>query len=257
MRVGIVGYGNMGSAFASALKEKTQVVVYDVDPAKIDRARQDHVATTESLEFLVWNSDAVLVAVKPKDVPSLLEDLKGLLEERLLVSIVAGLSIEKIQQTLGEKKVIRVMPNVNVLVRRGVMAFWASPQVSSEEKKAFVELFSSCGKLYEIKEDMMDSFTALAGSGPAFVFKFLHAMALSGVMEGFPYSTALSIVLDTVVGSCELLKEMGGVPEEWVLRVASPGGTTVEGIKVLEERGFVGTVMECVRQTSQKAKRLT
>ncbi|MDQ7081615.1 MAG: pyrroline-5-carboxylate reductase dimerization domain-containing protein [Aquificota bacterium] len=119
-----------------------------------------------------------------------------------------------------------------------------------------MDLFSACGNLYILPENLFDAFTALAGSGPAFVMVFIDALAMAGVREGLSYDRSLSIVLDTVLGTADLLKSLGGSPSEWVTRVTSPGGTTVEGIKVLEERGFRGTVMECVARTSEKARRL-
>ncbi len=256
MRLGIVGYGNMGSAFAKALKLLCEVVVYDVREEKRQKALAEGFGVAKDLDFLLEASDWILLAVKPKDAPAVLESLRGKLSSKVLVSMVAGLSLAKITELAGSSKVIRIMPNINALVGSATIAYSFALGIGEVEKEEFLKVFSCCGSLYEVGEEMMDAFTALAGSGPAFVFKFLHGLALAGVKEGFSYETALSIVVDTVMGSCKLLKEMGKNPEEWVTRVASPGGTTIEGIKLLEEKGFVGILMECVERTSQKAKKL-
>ncbi|MDW8066738.1 MAG: pyrroline-5-carboxylate reductase [Aquificaceae bacterium] len=256
MNVGIIGYGNMGESFAKALRDKVQIVVYDIKEERRNKALEEGFGVASDLEFLLSSCDWLLLAVKPKDAPSLLESISSKMEGKLLISIVAGLSLSKIKSLCKSSRAVRVMPNINALVGMATMACVFAEGVEEEEKKKFKELFSHCGSLYELQEDTFDTFTALAGSGPAFVFKFVHALALAGVMEGFSYDTAKSIALDVVVGSCELLKRLGGNPEEWITKVASPGGTTIEGLKVLEEKAFVGTLMECIRKTSEKAKKL-
>ncbi|MCS7171766.1 MAG: pyrroline-5-carboxylate reductase [Aquificaceae bacterium] len=255
MKIGIIGYGNMGESFAKALQKHGEVLVYDVKEERRQKAMSDGFGVARGLQFLAEESQWLLLAVKPKDAPEVLKSLKGRLEEKILVSIVAGLSLAKMEEFCKSSRLIRLMPNINALVGRSATAC-AFGKLKEEEKRTFFELFSNCGSLYELEEDMFDAFTALAGSGPAFVFKFVHALALAGVREGFPYEMAKSLAIDVVFGSCELLRQKGGSPEDWVVKVASPGGTTIEGIKVLEEEGFTGMVMECVQRTSEKAKKL-
>jgi len=257
MNVGIIGYGNMGSSFARGLKEKaSRIVVFDITEEKLKKALEDGFGVAKDLYFLVKESQWILLAVKPKDAKSVLENLKEVFEDRLLISIVAGLSISTMESYLGKKKIIRAMPNINVAVQKGVIAYTCNSEVSQKEKEDVVKVFSSCGSLYEISEELMNAFTAIAGSGPAFVFKFLSALIMAGIREGFSYETSRGIAIDTVLGSCELLKRWGGHPEEWITKVASPGGTTVEGIKVLENRGFSGIVIECIEKTREKAEKL-
>lgn len=257
MNVGIIGYGNMGSNFAKGLKERVnKIVVFDVSEEKLKKALEDGFGTAKDLYFLVKESQWILLAVKPKDAKSVLEDLKEVFEDRLLISIVAGLSISVMENYLGKKKIIRVMPNLNVAIQKGVIAYACNSEVSQKEKEDVVKVFSSCGSLYEIDEELMDAFTAIAGSGPAFVFKFISALIMAGIREGFSYEISRGMAIDTVLGSCELLKRWGGHPEEWITKVTSPGGTTVEGIKVLENRSFSGIVLECIEKTREKAKKL-
>lgn len=257
MNVGIIGYGNMGSNFAKGLKERVnKIVVFDVSEEKLKKALEDGFGTAKDLYFLVKESQWILLAVKPKDAKGVLEDLKEVFEDRLLISIVAGLSISVMENYLGKKKIIRAMPNLNVAVQKGVIAYACNSEVSQKEKEDVVKVFSSCGSLYEIDEELMDAFTAIAGSGPAFVFKFISALIMAGIREGFSYEISRGMAIDTVLGSCELLKRWGGHPEEWITKVTSPGGTTVEGIKVLENRSFSGIVLECIEKTREKAKKL-
>ncbi|MDW8095780.1 MAG: pyrroline-5-carboxylate reductase [Aquificaceae bacterium] len=253
MKIGVIGYGNMGEAFAKALKGRSEILVYEIEEDKNHRALREGFGVAKELDFLVENTQWILLAVKPKDAVDVLHALKGKLEDKILISVVAGMKLSSIQELCESSKLIRLMPNINVLVRRAVIAC-AFGEVEKENRETFFNVFSACGNLYEIKEELFDLFTALAGSGPAFVFKFIHALALAGVRGGFSYEMAKSIALDTVLGSCQLLKSLGGHPEEWVTKVASPGGTTIEGIKTLEEKGFTGLVMECVERTSEKAK---
>ncbi len=256
MRVGIIGFGNMGGAFGEGLKKSTEVIAFDIELDKREKALQMGIGWAGSLEFLVEASDLLLLAVKPKDAEKVLEKLRGRMEGKLLVSIVAGLSLRKIEELLGRGKVIRCMPNLAVAVGRGTIAYVCNELVEEREEETFIESFSKCGSLHKIEEGLMDAFTALAGSGPAFVMKFVAALCLAGVREGFSYQQAKDIVLDTMEGTILMLRTFGGHPEEWISRVASPAGTTIEGIKVLEEKAFSGILMECIRATANKCKQL-
>ena len=260
MRIGIVGYGNMGSAFAKALSksvERENITVFEISSDRREKALEEGFAVARDLYFLVEGSDLILLAVKPKDLKGVLEEIKGAIGGRILVSIAAGVDIGSVEDVVGkDKKVVRMMPNINVLVGRGTIAVAWNEVISEEELSKVLNIFSACGSLYEVPEDLFDSFTALAGSSPAFIFSFVDALAMAGVKEGFSYEVALRIVLDTISGSAQLLKELGGNPNEWITKVTSPGGTTVEGIAYLERKGFKGIVMRCVERTSEKAKKL-
>lgn len=259
MRVGIIGFGNMGQAFALCLSKKVgkeNIVVYDVDPTKRQIAIENGFAFASNAKFLIDTSDIVMIAVKPKDAKNVLKDLKDA-KNKLILSIMAGVSIFDLEEEIGrDKKIVRVMPNLGVAVGKGVMAITDNGKLNKEESDKLEEILITCGSLYRIDERLFDSFTALAGSAPAFVFEFIDGLALAGVREGFNYGQALNIVLDTIIGSAKLLKDLGGNPNEWITRVSSPGGTTIEGLKYLEEKGFKGILMGCIEKTTEKAKKL-
>ena len=257
MKLGIIGYGNMGSAFARALRESAQITVYDISEDKRERAKKDRFAVAKDPYFLIKECDYLLLAVKPKDIGNLLSHIRDQIEDRVLISIAAGVEIAYLKEVAGgHQKVVRMMPNINVEVSRGAIALCYAEGVSEEERKEIKETFSVCGNLYEIPESLFDSFTALAGSGPAFVFAFIDALAMAGVREGFSYETALAIVLDTIEGSALMVRDRGESPDNLIKKVTSPGGTTIEGLAYLERKGFRGTVIKCVEKTSEKAKRL-
>ncbi len=259
MRVGVVGFGNMGSAFAEGVSRKVgreNVITFDIDPARRDLALGRGFPVASDLKFLTEESQILIVAVKPKDLKAVFDTIKEGIGDRVVISVAAGVDIRTLKELSGTDRVVRLMPNINALVGRAVIAISFGEGVSEEEKDKLSDLLSACGKLYPLSEDLFDVFTAIAGSGPAFVMSFIEALALSGVLEGIPYERSLDIALETVAGTVELLKEKGGNPSEWVVRVTSPGGTTIEGLKVLEEKGFKGIVMECVRRTSEKARKL-
>ena len=255
-----MGYGNMGSAFAHALSRsvgRESITVFEISSERRERALEEGFAVARDLYFLVEESDLILLAVKPRDLGRVLEEIKDVVEDKILVSIAAGVNIGSIEEAVGkDRKIVRMMPNINVLVGRGTIAVARNGRISDEEFSKVLNLFSVCGSLYELPESLFDSFTALAGSSPAFIFSFVDALAMAGVKEGFGYEQALRIVLDTILGSAHLLRELGGNPNEWITRVTSPGGTTVEGIAYLERKGFKGIVMRCVEKTSEKARRL-
>jgi len=260
MKIGIVGYGNMGRAFAKALAKsigRESVSVYDLDENKREEAVKDGFAVAQNLYFLITNSEALIIAVKPKDVGSVLEEIKDSAGDKIVVSIAAGLELSFYESLLGkEAKIVRLMPNINVLVGRGTIALAQNGNLTEGEFEDLLRALSGCGSIYEVPEHLFDSFTALAGSGPAFVFNFIDALALAGVREGFGYEESLKIVLDTILGSVELLKEMGGNPNEWSVKVSSPGGTTIEGISFLERKGFKGIVIKCIEKATEKARKL-
>ncbi len=259
MRIGIIGFGNMGQAFALCLSKKVgkeNITVYDIDPAKRQIAVENGFAFASDIKFLIDTSDLIMIAVKPKDAKEVLKKLRET-KNKIILSIMAGVSIFDIEEEIGgDKKIVRVMPNLGVAVGSGVMAITDNGKLTEEERNKIEEILITCGSLYRIEEPMFDSFTALAGSGPAFVFEFIDGLALAGVREGFNYEQALKIVIDTLIGSAKLLKELGGNPNEWITRVSSPGGTTIEGIKFLEEKGFKGILMGCIEKTTEKAKKL-
>jgi len=259
MKVGIFGYGNMGSSLAVCIGKsigRENTIVYDVDEGKRNRAVEEGFGSAIDPYFVCDISDIVLIAVKPADVENLLNSISERIKDRLLVSIVAGLTLDSLYKMSGTKRVIRVMPNINVSVGKGTIAYACGEGVNKKDEEVFLKIFGACGDIFSIKENLMNSFTALCGSGPAFVSQFIRALTLAGVREGFDYKTSLELVLSLIEGTVSFIKDENRKPEDIIYMVSSPSGTTIEGVRYMEEQGFCGIVMNTVREARKRAEDL-
>ncbi|MCS7083356.1 MAG: pyrroline-5-carboxylate reductase [Aquificaceae bacterium] len=245
--LGVIGFGNMGSSFVKRLHKDYKISVYDKDKSKLLNSEGLSFEAKDSLEELLEVSETLLLCVKPKDALDVLKSLSSW--QGTIISCVAGLEIAKIQRFV-KARVVRIMPNLAVSVGLGSIAVCGD--VSEDVRR----MLSRCGEVFELEEGLFDAFTAIAGSGPAFFYKFLQGMVLGGVYLGMSKESALKVSLQSILGACELLKNNGSL-EELIFKVSSPGGTTIEGIKLLEEKAFCGIVLECIAKTAQKSKLLS
>jgi pyrroline-5-carboxylate reductase len=257
-KVGIIGFGNMGSAFALGLHAKgIPVVVTDKRPEIAAEASEKHgFQVLENPRDLAENADPVVIAVKPQEAEDLGQSLGDSLSERGVISIMAGRSIEYLKKTFHPGQIARFMPNLAARKQRAIVGIAFEGAADSGFRKKCLDIVDAIGTPCEIPEKLMPAFTGLSGSGIAFVFAFFHAMALGGVKQGFPYPQSLEISLETVAGAMELVKNSGVHPIEWLSRVTSPSGTTIQGVAALEELGFSRCVMEAVNRASVRALEL-
>ncbi len=246
MRIGILGYGNMGRAFALGLKDKYDILAFDKDIIKKDTALQDGVGFASSTHFLMENVDVLLLSIKPQDLINLSIDIKN----KSIISILAGISMNRLKDVFKEAFMTRIMPNLGVLKNKGVIAFH-SEDPKKEELKSMISLL---GNVYELEEKYFDAFTAIGGSGPALIASIVEAMRLSGVYMGLNKDISYDIVINMIFGTLELLKEYS--EEELILKVSSPGGTTIEGIYNIEKSGIRGALMESFIKAYEKSKKL-
>jgi pyrroline-5-carboxylate reductase len=261
-KIGCIGAGNMGGAILSRLAASVDpdlVTVYDIDAGKAESlSRSSGVSISASTEQLARISDIIIIAVKPDAVASVLESIKGAVSsEAIIVSIAAGISIAAMEKILGGSgKIVRVMPNTPSIVGEGMSVL--SPNKNTDDKSLLEveQIFSKIGRVLVLPERMMDSVTGLSGSGPAYVFTFIQALADGGVKLGIPRDKALVLAAQTVLGSAKYVLESGEEPMALRGKVTSPGGTTIEGIHVLERSGFAGIVMDAVERAAQKSQRL-
>ncbi|GAB6078181.1 pyrroline-5-carboxylate reductase [Hydrogenobaculum acidophilum] len=245
--IGIIGYGNMGRAFALGLKDSYELIAYDKDLSKKDIVLQDGVGFASSIEFLLDKVDMVILSIKPQDLPSLASIN---FSKKSVVSMLAGVGVSRLKEHIKDAYITRIMPNLAVLFKKGVMAFY-----SEDEKKDIIKsILENLGKVYELDEKYFDAFTALGGSGPAFIASIVEAMRLSGVYMGLNKDISYDIALSTIEGVLELLKHY--TEEELMLKVSSPAGTTIEGIYNIEKSGIKGTLMETFIKAYQKSKNL-
>jgi len=256
--VGIVGFGNMGEAVALGLirNKLAAVHVYQTDGANKTKALKNKKLTVhESLASLVTASGIVVIAVKPQTVPRLLEELRPLAKGKAFISVAAGLATTVFQNELGND-VVRFMPNLAAKVGRSVVGVSAAAACAPIVAEQAMSIAQAIGTAVAVPERLLAAVTGLSGSGIAFVFHFIHALALGGVREGFAYPQALSLALDTVDGAVALLRETGEHPIAFESKVCSPAGTTIEGVKTLERLGLTDAVMEAVSAASHRAQEL-
>jgi pyrroline-5-carboxylate reductase len=261
VKVGIIGVGRMGSAlvrgFLNAKMTKKSLMASDYDKEKLKMLCKDTGVkmASDNIE-LVSKSEIVIIAVKPKDLGKVLDEIFGSVGEKLVVSTVAGVPIAVFERKLKGAKVVRIMPNIACSVGEGAIAFSAGSRVRKKDLRRVKELLDKLGVALEVHESKLDAVTGLSGSGPAFYSLVVKAMAVAGMEEGLPEDVALKLAVQTAKGVGKLLFETGMDPEELVGMVRSPGGTTEAGLKKLEERAVTGAFKEAVHAAVKRAKEL-
>lgn len=259
MKYGFIGCGNMGGAIARALSRKTK------DIAVSDRSGKAKALAEElGVQYLDNASIAaecgrIFLAVKPHMMRDMLLPLKDMLARRkpLLITMAAGLEIRQIEDFVGTHlPVIRIMPNTPTSVGKGVIPYCANNLVTEEMVTDWLEDMSECGLLDPLEERLMDAASALSGSGPAYLYLMLEAMADGGVACGLPRAKAMDYAAMTMAGAAEIYLRTRTHPGALKDAVCSPGGSTIAGVRVLEQRGFRGAAMDCVCAAYAKNKEL-
>ncbi len=233
-------------------------VAEPIETRRQQLAHRYSVATITANLEACQRGDLVILSVKPQNLPDVLAELRGSLrKEQTVVSIVAGARMETIASGLRHDKVIRVMPNTPAQVGAGMSLWLASPSVIQEFHEAVRTILSTLGEELEVAEEKyLDMATALSASGPAYVFLFIESLIDAGVHMGMSRDMARTLALQTVLGSAKFAQASGKHPAELRDMVTSPGGTTAEALKVLEEGRFRATVMSAVAAAYEKAKSL-
>lgn len=266
MALGFLGAGNMGEAMirgllSAKLRSPEQVVVYDAAPGRGEELRRRFgVVAAGSVEELLRACDTVVVAVKPQVLSSVLSGIsRDAARGKTFVSIVAGAKIALYEKALGEgAKVVRTMPNTPVLVGMGSTGVYFPPVVDAAIREEVLALFSSLGTVVEMpREELLDVVTALSGSGPAYAFLFLEALADGAVRAGMGRAEASLLAASTLEGAARMVRETGKHPAELKDMVMSPGGTTAAGVTALERGAFRATVMDAVLSAWQRCRELS
>lgn len=263
MRIGFIGCGKMATALAEGVVKArvlspSRVCVSDCSSDAQDRmAAQIGAETAESNLDLVQNVDAIMLCVKPGDAIAALEETAEALAGKLVISIVAGLSLRSLQNAAGSgARIIRVMPNTPALVGKGAAAYAVGEGVTAEDCGLVEKLFAAVGTVAMVKEALLDAVTGLSGSGPAYVYVLIEALADAGVQAGLPRELALQLAAQTVAGSAEMVLQTGIHPAQLKDMVTSPGGTTIAGLAALEAGGFRAAALGAVRAAVERSKEL-
>jgi len=258
--LGVIGAGSMGGALVRGVLQAGWIApenlkVYDPDAAR-QRELQVLGITPASHNGEVLAVPAVVLAVKPQVADRVLAEIAPLSAGRLLISLVAGLTLSRLEEALPEARVIRAMPNTPLAVGEGVTALVPGSRAAPEDLAFARELFDTVGTAFVVEEAHLDAVTGLSGSGPAFVAVFIEALADGGVRMGLPRTLAQELAVRTVQGTAALLLSQGLHPAQLKDQVASPGGTTIAGLHALEQGGLRGVVMDAVQMAAWRAREL-
>jgi pyrroline-5-carboxylate reductase len=262
--IAMIGGGQMALALAegfcrAGLLQPSDITVHDPVAAARERltARVPGIRFAESGAAAAATARIVFLAVKPQQVAAACQEFAAALApDAVVVSIVAGLTLHSLAALAGTPRIVRVMPNTPCLVGRGVSVVCRTADVPASDLARVLELLAAVGRVHEADESLMDAVTGLSGSGPGFVALLVEALADGGVKAGLPRSLALALATETFSGTAALLDQTGEHPAQIKDRVSSPGGTTIAGLAVLEQRGVRGALIDAVVTAAARAREL-
>lgn len=261
-RVGFIGAGQMATALArglvaAELVDGTAISASDLSSEALEAfaGAVPGAETFEDNNQVVRVADLLVLAVKPQHLESVLAGLAGALKpSTLVVSIAAGITLAKLASWLpAEARIIRVMPNTPCLIGQGASAFSLGDTATPADAESVDQLLSAVGMAHQVPEKLLDAVTGLSGSGPAFVYTMIEALADGGVMMGLPPELAAALAAQTAAGASQMVIATGETPAQLRDRVASPGGTTVAGLNALKEKGLSETLLEAVRAATLRS----
>ena len=249
----------MGGVIAKGLVKPEDVIGADVfAPSREKVQAQYGIKVTADNSEVMANADVVVLSVKPQFFADVISGIKDSVREgQLFISIAPGKTIEWISQQFGQEiKLVRVMPNTPALVGEGMSGAVASASCSDEDKALAQSILESFGKVEFVAEKLMDTVTAVSGSSPAYVFMLIEAMADAAVLGGMPRPQAYKFAAQAVLGSAKMVLETGKHPGELKDMVCSPAGTTIEAVRILEDKGFRSAIIEAQKACEEKSRSL-
>lgn len=261
--IGCIGCGNMGGALIRPMSKLINPKNIYVSAGHFEKAQS--FAKETGCSAVKTNSEAakadiIFLAVKPVKIASVLSEIKSsLTEKKLIISMAAGVTLDTLHKEAEDSckaKFIRIMPNMPAAVCKAMIALSCGDDISDEELETATTLLSSAGKVEKVDEKLMDCVTAVSGSGPAFVFMFIEAMADAAVRCGMPRAQAYTYAAQTVYGSASMVLEDSRTPAQLKDAVCSPAGTTIEGVAALEKNNFRNAVIEAVTAACNKSASL-
>ena len=259
MKYGFIGCGNMGGAIARALRKTTADILLSDRSGKGKLLAQELGVSYSDNITIAQSCDRIFLGVKPHLMEGMLKPLQEILarEKPLLITMAAGLTIAQIETFAGCRlPVIRIMPNTPVAVGKGMTQYCCNELVTADMLESFLQDMAPCGKLDMLDESLIDAASALSGSGPAYMYIFLEALADGAVACGIPRQKAMEYAAVTMIGAAETYLATKQHPGALKDAVCSPGGSTIEGIRALEQHGFRSAAMDCVAATYRKNKEL-
>ncbi len=263
MKLGFIGCGNMATAIINGIVSNNivkaeEIIVSDKSGAAAERMKPFGITAINDNREIVKQCDIIVFAVKPQFIGEVTDEIKDLVtKEKLFISIVAGKTIEWFNEHLTkDMKLVRTMPNTPALVGEGMTGVCANENVTKEDMDEALRILKGFGKAEVVPERLMDVVVSVSGSAPAYVFMFIEAMADAAVADGMPRAQAYEFAAQAVMGSAKLMMETGKHPGELKDMVCSPGGTTIEAVRVLEQKGFRSAVIEAMKACAEVSRRL-
>lgn len=260
-KLGIIGYGNMAKAIIngackSNVCKNSEILIFDISKESINQAINKGFNVTEEIINISKKCKYILLSVKPQSFENVANNIKNSLNNNVFISIMAGVKKEKIHNNLKNITVCRCMPNTPALLLSGMTALDTS-ELQNEDKDFIIKLFNSVGETIELNESYMNGVTAVSGSGPAYVYKFIKSFINSAQELGFDYSQAKQLVVTTVTGAAKMIKNSDMDINILIDKVCSKGGTTIEGVKALDDNNFENTINTCVKAAYKRAEELS
>ncbi len=263
MNIGFIGAGNMAKAIIKGLINSEyinndKIYVNSKFIEEVDILVDEYGINGVTKEELVNNSDVIVLAVKPNQYEEVIEEIKEYnVNNILFISIAAGLSIERIENMFNKDiKLVRCMPNTPVTVSEGMIGICKNSFASDNDLELVTDMFTGVGKVEVVLESQMDAVVAVSGSSPAYVYIMIEAMADAAVLEGLPRDKAYTFAAQAVYGSAKMVLESGVHPADLKDKVCSPGGTTIEAVKVLEDKGFRASIIEAMEACANKSRNM-
>jgi pyrroline-5-carboxylate reductase len=263
-KIGFIGTGTMGSAIIKGIVLKgllpaSEIMIYDKDSLKsAELSLKTGVTTAGDLNELCAYSEYIFLCIKPNVFDFVLTDIKDHLKKgTVLISIAAGVTTERIKSFIGDGyDIVRTMPNTPLLVGEGMTVICENNAIDADKFEYIKRIFSSMGRIHVLPERLMSDVIALTGSSPAYVYMFIEALSKGAQESGIDKKTAYILGAQAVLGAAKMVIETGEDPVKLRNDVCSPGGTTIEAVKKLEEGGFETTIMEAMKACTAKAYRL-
>lgn len=261
-RVGFIGAGQMAEAIArgldrSGLVPADRMYASDVNVSRTQVFESLGTSICSSNSKLAENSNVLILAVKPQAAEKVVTEMRpSLSKDHLLVSIAAGIPIKKLQVWAGDARIVRVMPNVNCLVGETAAGMSLGKTATPADSDLVATMFGSLGKIHVVDERLLNAVTGVSGSGPAYIFMAIEALADGGVASGLTRDVAMSLAAQTVLGSAKMVLESKKHPGELKDMVTSPAGTTIAGVRELEERGFRSALINAVLAGTKRGEEL-
>ncbi len=264
MKIGFIGCGNMGSAMIAGILDsgkcaKEDMITSDKSEASLaERKESFGINVTTDNKKTAEFADILFLSVKPQFYEAVIDDIRDTVtEDMIIVTIAPGKTLSWLREKFGKDlKIIRTMPNTPAMVKEGMIGMCPNDQVTKEETALVRDICDGFAKTEVIPENLMDVVTAVSGSSPAYVFMFIEAMADAAVAGGMPRAQAYTFAAQAVLGSAKMILETGKHPGELKDMVCSPAGTTIQAVRVLEEKGFRSAVFECMEKCIEVSRKM-